>query len=216
MGNVKDMLGQRCGRLIVISRVENDKHDNAMWLCRCDCGKEVIVQGTHLRSGKTKSCGCYQRDKQRNRLTRHGYSGTPLYKCWHAMKRRCTIPKDENYKNYGGRGITVCDEWLDPINFIEWALANGYKEGLTLERIDVNGNYEPNNCTWVTRELQNKNTRRNIKVQIDGKFYTLAELAKKVGVTRGTMCRWYHQENLRGKELVKRAERVPKQYRIMG
>ena len=132
------------------------------------------------------------------------------------MKRRCTIPKDESYKNYGGRGITVCDEWLDPINFIEWALANGYKEGLTLERIDVNGNYEPNNCTWVTRELQNKNTRRNIKVQIDGKFYTLAELAKKVGVTRGTMYRWYHQENLRGKELVKRAERVPKQYRIMG
>ena len=94
-----------------------------MWLCKCDCGKEVIVQGAHLRSGKTKSCGCYQRDKQRNRLTRHGYSGPPLYKCWHAMKRRCTIPKDESYKNYGGRGITVCDEWLDPINFIEWALA---------------------------------------------------------------------------------------------
>lgn len=213
MGKAKDMTGQKCGRLIAIKRVENDKYGNAMWLCRCDCGNDVITKGQHLRSGKTKSCGCYHRDKVSKQSYRHGYSDTPLYKCWHSMKRRCLDKKAESYVNYGERGITICKEWMDPINFIEWALDSGYKKGLTLERVDVNGIYEPNNCTWATRATQNRNTRRNVKVKIGNNTYVLAELARKAGVTRGTMCKWYHKEGLRGIELIERAKRVPDRYR---
>lgn len=213
MGKAKDMTGKKEGRLQVLKRAENDKYGNAMWLCLCDCGNKAIVKGQHLRSGKTKSCGCYHKDKLRSLKLEHGYSCTPLYKCWHAMKSRCINVKHESFNDYGGRGIKVCDEWLEPTSFIEWALDNEYRESLTIERIDVNGDYTPENCTWVTRVEQNKNTRRNIKQIIQGEEYTLAEISTKLGVTRGTIYRWYHKEGLRGEELIQRYEKVPKQYK---
>ncbi len=207
----KDMKGQIISKLQVLNRVENDRFGNAMWLCKCECGNEVIVKGANLRNGKTKSCGCYNKEVKRN-LT-HGMSGTKIYKRWLGMKGRCNNKDNTAYANYGGRGITICDEWLDVENFINWATSNGYREDLTLERLDVNSNYNPENCVWVTRTQQNRNTRRNIKETINGTTYTLAEIARKVGVTRGSIYNWYHKEGLRGEELIKRADNVPARYK---
>lgn len=213
MNRAKDMTGEKEGRLKVLRRVENDKYGNARWLCLCDCGNQVTVNGQHLRSGKTKSCGCYHKDKVSKSGFKHGYSSTPLYKRWHAMKSRCTNTNSDSFKDYGGRGIRICDEWLKPANFIKWALENGYREELTIERIDVNGDYTPENCIWATRAEQNRNTRRNISQKVQGKEYTLAELASKLGVTRSTVYDWYHKEGLRGDELVERYEKVPDRYK---
>lgn len=213
MGKAKDMTGKKMGRLKVLTRVENDKYGNAMWLCLCDCGNRVIVKGHHLRTGKTQSCGCYHKDRLKTMNLEHGYSGTPLYKSWHAMKTRCVNKNSQSFRDYGGRGITFCKEWLGPRKFIDWALENGYDENLTLERIDVNGDYTPENCTWVTRAEQNRNTRRNIKQKINGKEYTLSEIATKLGVTRGTVYAWYNKEGLRGEELIKRYAKVPERYK---
>lgn len=201
-----DMTGKKCGRLTVLERAENDKHGNAMWKCKCECGNIITTLGYQLRSGHTKSCGCLQKDIVRKMNTKHGYSKTRIYRIWDAMKGRCLNPNNDAYENYGGRGIEICEEWMDPVNFIEWAYDNGYNDNLTIERIDIDGNYEPSNCTWVTRAEQNRNTSRNISVEVDGKEYGLAQLARKLGRNRSTLYQWYHKEGLRGKELVERAK----------
>lgn len=210
---VINMKGKKCGRLKVIKRVKNDKYGSAKWKCKCECGNVVNVLGQALRSGHTKSCGCLQKDKVAKREYKHGYAGTKIYNVWYSMKARCTKKKKQSYKNYGGRGIDYCEEWEDPENFINWALNNGYEEGLTLERIDVNGNYTPDNCTFVTRAEQNRNTTRNIIVNINNKKMTLAELARKLDLSRGTLYRWYHKENLKDLELVFRYKNVPEKYK---
>lgn len=201
-----DMTGEKCGRLTVLERAENDKHGNAMWKCKCECGNIIITLGYQLRSGHTKSCGCLQKDIVRKMNTKHGYSKTRIYRIWDAMKGRCLNPNNDAYENYGGRGIEICEEWMDPVNFIEWAYDNGYNDNLTIERIDIDGNYEPSNCTWVTRAEQNRNTSRNITVEVDGKEYGLAQLARELGRNRSTLYQWYHKEGLRGKGLVERAK----------
>ncbi len=150
----ENLLNKKFGKLTVIKFKEISKDKKAIWYCQCECGK-IIETSTHsLKSGNSTSCGCsrikYKKFNER------------LYRIWAGIKTRCFNEKKKEYKNYGGRGIKICDEWLEYKNFYIWAMTNGYKDNLTIERIDVNGNYEPNNCTWITIQEQQKNKRNTI------------------------------------------------------
>ena len=154
-----DITGQKFGRLTVIRRSETvNKH--TMWLCVCDCGNEIIADAYNIKTGHTSSCGCIQRERTAEANCTHGMRKTRLYRIWGCMKNRCYQKSYHGFKHYGGRGITVCDEWRNSFEaFYEWAMANGYAEHLTIDRIDVNGNYCPDNCKWATMADQNKNKR---------------------------------------------------------
>lgn len=166
MGRFIDLTGQKFGRLTVIKKVGIDKYGKSIWLCKCDCGNEKEVKSDNLRRGVTKSCGCYnidmlkRRDKTQisNLNKKHGKYKTRLYRIWQAMKERCYNPNRWNYDKYGGKGIVVCDEWRnDFMNFYNWAMANGYNDNLSIDRIDNNGNYEPSNCRWTDCCMQGYN-----------------------------------------------------------
>lgn len=164
-------VGQRFGRLVVEERAQdyiakNGNH-HVMWRCRCDCGNTTIADSCQLSSGKTKSCGCLKNDVSSETHTKHGGRRDRLYKVWANMKNRCFNSNSSDYKYYGGRGIRVCDEWTHDYNaFKEWAYSSGYDDSAekgqcTIDRIDVDGNYEPSNCRWVSMSIQSRN-RRNV------------------------------------------------------
>ena len=158
---VFNLTGQRFGRLTVIERAENNKCGNTMWLCKCDCGNTTIAQGTHLKSHHTQSCGCFQKDIS----TKHHQSHSRLYYVWRSMKYRCYNKNHKNYKDYGGRGISIDPRWKDFAAFRDWAMANGYDETApygqcTIDRIDTNGNYCPENCRWTDMKTQRQNQRK--------------------------------------------------------
>lgn len=159
MGKLIDISGQRFGMLVVFNR-EESINKRTMWLCRCDCGNEVVVESYNLRSGHTQSCGCYQKKATSTANTKHGHTRTRLYRIWNCMKNRCYRKVYHAYKHYGGRGITICDEWKNNFQaFYDWAMANGYRDDLSIDRIDSNKNYNPFNCRWTTMAEQNKNKR---------------------------------------------------------
>lgn len=155
-----NLIGQQFGRLTVIERAVSPDTKNAHWLCRCKCGNYKVTTRRALVRGDVQSCGCYQRERRAQGNTIHGGHGTRLYSIWRNMKERCYKPYAPKYPLYGGRGITVCDEWLHNFSaFRDWALSNGYQNDLTLDRIDNDEGYNPDNCRWATFSEQNRNRR---------------------------------------------------------
>lgn len=185
-----DLTGKRFGRLTVVRKTKN-RNGLTMWLCKCDCGTEKEVRTTHLRSGASKSCGCHQYDhlKTRERNYPENIRIRRLYYIWRNMLNRCKDKNNIGYKNYGGRGISVCEEWYNYIQFANWALNNGYKDNLTIDRINNNGNYEPSNCKWSTIQEQHNNRRNSRLETINGKTKTVAEWAKEYGLYAKTVYR---------------------------
>ena len=177
-----DMTGRGIGRLLVIEECGRDAHGQALWRCRCECGNEVTVRGGDLRSEKTTSCGCYQRERTVETSTTHGMCKTRLYRIWSGMLQRAGVRKGASEKKkhtYQDRGITVCDEWLVFENFRDWALSHGYKEDLQIDRIDNEKGYCPENCQWVTCKENNNNRRNTIRLE-DGT--PLAVFCSRVGI----------------------------------
>jgi hypothetical protein len=163
MSQVKNEIGNRYGRLVVISRDSSSRKGSATWKCQCDCGNIKTAVGEYLRNGRIKSCGCYQKEMATKANTIHGLSETSLFKIWSGIKGRCFNLRAKSYKYYGGRGITLCDEWLEFLPFYEWAMIHGYQKRLTIERVDNDGNYCPGNCvfaTWV-EQAHNQGVRKD-------------------------------------------------------
>ena len=189
--------GKRYGKLTVIKRNGSSKDGKAMWLCKCDCGGYVTTIGKSLRNGDCTSCGCHRREvlKKRGKANlKHGDTNNRLYNIWRGIKKRCRLETNCSYKWYGAKGIDVCDDWYDSYeNFRDWSLENGYKEGLTIDRIDVDGDYEPNNCRWVDWITQENNRNNTVYVDYKGKTYPRAILADKLGVTNQALL--YRQKN---------------------
>lgn len=185
-----NLIGCKFGKLTVIDRAENTNGNKARWICKCDCGKEKQKSVTtyDLKSGKVKSCGCLYFESNKERNKKHGLKHTRLYKIWSTMKRRCNCSNANEYKNYGGKGIKVCDEWANDFQtFHDWAMSNGYADNLTIDRIDVNGNYEPLNCRWVDMKTQQNNRRNNRIINYYGAKYTVAELSELLSIPYATL-----------------------------
>lgn len=190
---MKNYDGMRFHNFVVIKRDHQDDKGLYWFLCKCDCGKRFLVRGGDLKN--TKSCGCMTREYMSRSAKTHGESKTGLYSIWHHMIERCYKPYNKSYADYGGRGITVCPEWRnDYVAFRDWALRNGYDNDArfmecTLDRIDVNGNYEPSNCRWVSMKEQCNNRRNNKFLTYNGETHTMSEWAEIIGIHVDTLWR---------------------------
>lgn len=196
MGKCVDLVGKKFGRLLVIEKT--DKRDitgGVVWKCKCDCGNITFTTSHSLTTSHCRSCGCYKidfnREQGKTNFTKHGMKHTRLYNTWCNIKQRCYGIDCKNYKNYGARGIKVCDEWLnDFMCFYNWAMDNGYNNELTIDRVDVNGNYEPSNCRWATMTEQANNKTTNHYVLYKGAKMTVKQLSDKYGIAyRTLLCR---------------------------
>lgn len=187
-----DLSGERFGMLLVVDKAylrtsPNGKTD-MLWHCKCDCGNEKDVLERSLIYAGTKSCGCLQRQHIQELRRRHGETGTRLYQAWENMRARCNRKSSREYENYGGRGIRVCDEWQNNYeSFRDWALDNGYSDNLTLDRKNVNGNYCPENCRWISNQLQQYNKRTNRNISFNGKTQTITQWAKEYKIPVKTL-----------------------------
>lgn len=174
-----DITGKRFGSWTILGYAGNGR-----WKCLCDCGTERTLQGGQLRNGTSHSCGCKKAERCAAADYKHGMSKSKIYGVWRGMKGRCTREKDRAYKWYGARGIKVCDDWLKSFEkFYEWAIKNGYEEGLSIDRIDVNGDYGPENCRWATQKEQANNKRNSTFYEVAGENLTVAQAADKYNVS---------------------------------
>lgn len=184
-GDVKNIVGKRFQHLVVL-KLDHIKCKKSYWLCRCDCGREKVIRGDCLKV--IQSCGCVKKEQDKSNLhikNNHNCTYHPAYTIWNAMMNRCYSPQNKHYRDYGGRGITVCEEWHNIINFCKWADENGFvpNKNLSIERNNVNGNYEPSNCTWIPKSEQCYNRRNTIKfVDVDGTEKVLAKEARNKGI----------------------------------
>ena len=211
--------GQRYGKLTVIKEEEplysNSNKMIRRWLCLCDCGKTTVVRHGDIRNGRTLSCGCYNFEKE-SKAKIHGYSRTKLGRVFEAMKQRCNNPNNKNYRDYGGRGIKVCNEWLEnQSSFYEWSINNGYKEGLTIDRIDVNGNYEPSNCRWTNQETQCVNQRVRKDNKTGCKNIHISNGKYVVQITRNKKKKYYGSYNTL-EEAIEAKKKIEKQIDFSG
>lgn len=179
MGKPLNLIGERFGRLVVVSCAGSrgeGRSAKRYWNCVCDCGNTITTTTQSLRKGDTRSCGCLKIDLTKERMTKHGDTGTHLHNVWKTMRRRCYDVNHNDYKWYGSRGVYVCDEWKDNyLAFKEWAENNGYREDLTIDRIDSDGAYSPDNCRWVSMKEQCNNRHSSIFYTFNGQTHTLAE-----------------------------------------
>lgn len=189
MNDMADLTGKKFGRLTAIEKAYK-VGNNWKWRCICDCGNEAFVYAGSLTAGHTKSCGCYFNEVNSTKPLKHGQAKTRLYHVWYGMLFRCENSKATEYSKYGGRGIKVCDEWHDFFVFKEWAGNNGHDDTLpkgecTIDRIDVNGNYEPSNCRWANVKEQSNNRRSSVYITYDGETLMVAQWADKTGMRHG-------------------------------
>lgn len=207
----EDLTGKRFGMLTVEEEAQPYISPKGVsctrWKCRCDCGNEKIALSHYLKNGRTNNCGCQTSKKKAKAKTVHGLNGTRIRKVWASMMNRCNNPNCYEYDIYGGRGITVCEEWKKLENFAKWAYSNGYKESAefgecTIDRIDNNKGYSPDNCRWATAKEQGNNKRNNHFIEYNGKRQTIAQWADELGINRGTLMsriknRWPLEKALR-------------------
>ena len=196
MGKINDITGQRYGRLVVKEKVDI-VNNRSMWKCLCDCGNEKIVRSHDLQRGSVKSCGCLRKEAQLKSSLTHGLSKTRIHKEWRGILHRCKNPSASHYENYGGRGITVCDEWKeDFMAFYEWSMQNGYADNLTLDRKDNDKGYSPDNCRWVTHmeNCHNRGKRKDCKSSHSGVRKNVFKSGKVK--YRATICVNYKTINL--------------------
>ena len=208
MAGFKDLTDKRFGRLLVkgvSKKVQSGKRERYYWKCICDCGKEKDVRTDCLTSGYVQSCGCLKKEQDRVNLTkfhRHKLSNTNLWHVYYGILHRCYNESDTHYQNYGGRGITVCDEWKDSFDeFVKWAFENGYKEGLQIDRENNNGNYEPSNCRWVDVKANCRNRGSNVLVEYEGNLVTIVELSEILGKPYKTVYAKYRKYGIKRKDL---------------
>lgn len=201
MANFKDMTGYEFNGCRVLHREGSNKRGLAMWQVQCHCGNVFVTAGSSIRNGETNSCGCSHKKAAKkmglNNKT-HGETHSRLYDIWRNMKYRCNKKEHKSYKYYGGRGIEVCDEWMKSYEiFKEWALNNGYNETLTIDRIDVEGNYEPDNCRWATFKEQGRNRRNNKLFNYNGKILTQSEICEITGLSKYQVNKKFSRETIR-------------------
>ena len=188
MAKVTEMTGYKFNGCTVLSRAGSTKDKKAMWECVCYCGEHFVTAGKSIRLNLTKSCGCLNNKNIKEigaKNKTHGDSGSRLYDIWRGMKKRCRVTSTQSYKHYGAKGIDICDEWHDSYEvFKEWAIKNGYKDDLTIERIDSKGNYNPENCKWADWFEQANNRSNNIRMDYKGEKLTLSQIAKKMNISQ--------------------------------
>lgn len=187
MANYEDLCGNRYGRLTAISYAGGIPRSK--WNCVCDCGNEVEVFASNLKRGSTQSCGCLQKELLSKRKKTHGGDANkePLYNVWCSIRKRCLSPNNPNYRYYGERGISICNEWTNYQCFRDWALSSGYSEGLSIDRIDVNGNYEPKNCRWTDSKTQQNNRRSCRYLTMNGETHTAKEWSEILDINYQTL-----------------------------
>lgn len=204
----KDIIGQKFGRLTVIKldHIKTTYRKFYYYLCKCECGNEYVVIKGALLNGSTRSCGCYNNEVRAEKCrqrAKHNLTDTRLHAIWEKMKGRCFCKTQPDYKIYGGRGITVCEEWKnDFMNFYSWAISNGYQDNLSIDRIDVNGNYEPNNCRWVSQKQQQRNRRNNRLITYNGETHCLFEWAEIYGINPKILSQRLNRDKMNFKQAI--------------